>query len=88
MEVAPYTDRVERARFFADTFGSEHWLWDTPDVFRFEPEGRKPAGAEFRTAAAAAVARLRAADEALRTQREDRHRAEVLRGLIATYLKD
>ncbi|WP_371632787.1 hypothetical protein OG693_15075 [Streptomyces sp. NBC_01259] len=36
----------------------------------------------------AAVARLRAADEALRTQAEDRHRADVLRGLIATYLKD
>ncbi|MGN5636268.1 hypothetical protein [Streptomyces sp. AC154] len=36
----------------------------------------------------AAVARLRAADEALRTQREDRHRTNVLRGLIATCLKD
>ncbi|WP_371629488.1 hypothetical protein OG892_15815 [Streptomyces sp. NBC_00341] len=218
VEVAPYADGVERERFLADTFGSEHWLWDTPDVFRFAPEGRKLVGAElqmpyvaadaatltrlpvmpevqpgglrageardFRTdfctvlcrapgdtslaclrdldvldkpldacigiapdmalliqdgafvgwsltdparyltptctdpdpappspatrrlltecldlvtaplldevedGDPAAVARLRAADEALRTQQEDRHRADVLHGLIATYLKD
>ncbi|MFE9622396.1 hypothetical protein [Streptomyces sp. NPDC006527] len=36
----------------------------------------------------AALARLRAADEALRNQREDRHRADALLALIATLLED
>ncbi|MFJ4774304.1 hypothetical protein ACIP88_35225 [Streptomyces uncialis] len=35
-----------------------------------------------------ALARLRALDHALRDQREDRHRAEALRSLIATYVED
>ncbi|MFE9662722.1 hypothetical protein [Streptomyces sp. NPDC005955] len=35
-----------------------------------------------------ALARLRAADLALRAQREDRHRAVALRELIATYVND
>ncbi|MFD5325541.1 hypothetical protein [Streptomyces sp. NPDC127092] len=36
----------------------------------------------------AALARLRATDEALRTQREDRRRAEALRELLATLVED
>ncbi|MEV5430220.1 hypothetical protein [Streptomyces sp. NPDC052701] len=40
----------------------------------FDVEDREPA----------ALARLRAADEALRTQREDRHRAGALHALTAT----
>lgn len=36
----------------------------------------------------AALARLRAADEALRAQREDRHRADALLAMIATYVED
>ncbi|MCY0938772.1 hypothetical protein, partial [Streptomyces sp. H34-S4] len=36
----------------------------------------------------AALARLRAADEALRNQREDRRRAEALLQMIATYVED
>ncbi|MDX3799309.1 hypothetical protein [Streptomyces sp. AK04-3B] len=36
----------------------------------------------------AALARLRAADEALRNQQEDRHRADALLGLIATMVED
>ncbi|MFJ6485278.1 hypothetical protein ACIQK6_34895 [Streptomyces sp. NPDC091682] len=36
----------------------------------------------------AALARLRAVDEALRNQREDRHRADALLALIATYVED
>ncbi|MEU3302565.1 hypothetical protein ABZ729_22500 [Streptomyces sp. NPDC006678] len=35
-----------------------------------------------------ALARLRAADAALRAQREDRHRAAALLDLIATYVDD
>lgn len=46
--VSPYADRVERERFFADTFGSQDVLWDLPDVFRFAPGDRKLVGAEFR----------------------------------------
>ncbi|WP_328866730.1 hypothetical protein [Streptomyces sp. NBC_00304] len=48
VEVAPYADRAEHERFLASTFGSEHWLWDTPDVFRFARDGRQLVGAEFR----------------------------------------
>ncbi|MEU0395299.1 hypothetical protein ABZ208_21415 [Streptomyces sp. NPDC006208] len=36
----------------------------------------------------AALARLRAADEALRAQREDRHRADALTELIVTIVED
>ncbi|MEU4039632.1 hypothetical protein [Streptomyces collinus] len=36
----------------------------------------------------AALTRLRAADEALRAQHEDRHRADALLNLIATYVED
>jgi hypothetical protein len=36
----------------------------------------------------AALARLRSADESLRTQREDRHRADALLALIATLVED
>jgi hypothetical protein len=39
---------VERERFLADTFGSQDWLWDLPDVFRFAPSSRRLVGAEFR----------------------------------------
>src|SRR5690606_27232725 len=54
--VSPYTDRVERERVFADTFGSQDWLWDLPDVFRFAPGHRKLVGAEFRLPEEAASA--------------------------------
>ncbi|OBQ53444.1 hypothetical protein A4U61_04445 [Streptomyces sp. H-KF8] len=36
----------------------------------------------------AALARLRAADEALRAQREDRHRADALLEMVATFVED
>ncbi|MEU0197933.1 MULTISPECIES: hypothetical protein [unclassified Streptomyces] len=36
----------------------------------------------------AALARLQAADKALREQREDRHRADALLELIAMYVED
>lgn len=40
-------DVKERERFVADTFGSQHWLWDMPDVFRFAPDSRKLVGVEL-----------------------------------------
>ncbi|MEU3252695.1 hypothetical protein [Streptomyces sp. NPDC006997] len=46
--VSPYADRVEREQFLTDTFGSQDYLWDLPDVFRFTPSGRRLVGAEFR----------------------------------------
>ncbi|GGY18296.1 hypothetical protein GCM10010358_81930 [Streptomyces minutiscleroticus] len=46
--VAPYGDVEKRERFLAATFGSQEWLWDTPDVLRFDRESRRLAGAEFR----------------------------------------
>ncbi|MFF8027623.1 hypothetical protein ACFZDJ_42315 [Streptomyces sp. NPDC007896] len=47
VDVAHYADAKERERFLADTFGSREWLWDSPDVLRFGPAGRKLVGAEF-----------------------------------------
>ncbi|MGW3357565.1 hypothetical protein ACWDFL_19410 [Streptomyces bungoensis] len=45
--VAPYADVKERVRFLADTFGSQEWLWDTPDMLGFDRASRELAGAEF-----------------------------------------
>ncbi|MFJ2913771.1 hypothetical protein ACIO8F_31120 [Streptomyces sp. NPDC087228] len=45
--IAHYTDVKARERFLLATFGSQEWLWDTPDVLRFDKESRKLAGAEF-----------------------------------------
>ncbi|MFF3397436.1 hypothetical protein ACFYW6_02835 [Streptomyces sp. NPDC002659] len=47
VRVMHYADVMERERFVADTFGSQDWLWDTPDVFRFDPDSRKLVGAEL-----------------------------------------
>ncbi|MGW4983738.1 hypothetical protein [Streptomyces mirabilis] len=41
VDVGRYADAKERERFLADTFGSQEWLWDNPDVLRFEPADRK-----------------------------------------------
>ncbi|MFG2130609.1 hypothetical protein ACGFNV_22710 [Streptomyces sp. NPDC048751] len=47
MDIAPYANAGERERFLAATFGSQDWLWDTPDVLRFDPDSRNLVGAEF-----------------------------------------
>ncbi|MEU2751824.1 hypothetical protein ABZ613_37075 [Streptomyces collinus] len=47
MRIATYTNVEERGRFLLDTFGSEPWLWDTPDELRFDQAGRELVGAEF-----------------------------------------
>ncbi|MEU3918356.1 hypothetical protein [Streptomyces sp. NPDC029004] len=47
VRVMHYADVMERERFVADTFGSQDWLWDPPDVFRFDPDSRKLVGAEL-----------------------------------------
>ncbi|MER5538980.1 hypothetical protein [Streptomyces mirabilis] len=47
VDVGQYADAKERERFLADTFGSQEWLWDNPDVLRFEPAGRKLVGVEL-----------------------------------------
>ncbi|WP_328301229.1 hypothetical protein OG389_28170 [Streptomyces sp. NBC_00435] len=47
VHVARYADVKERERWLLDTFGSQDWLWDAPDVFRFDPVGRQLVGAEF-----------------------------------------
>ncbi|MGW6542370.1 hypothetical protein ACWGBH_05860 [Streptomyces massasporeus] len=56
VDLARYADVSERERLLADTFGSEHWLWDLPDVFRFAPDSRKLVGAELRLPYACAAA--------------------------------
>ncbi|MEW1688990.1 hypothetical protein ACIQOF_19035 [Streptomyces sp. NPDC091265] len=62
VRVMNYAEGKGRERFVADTFGSRHWLWDTPDVFRFAPDSRKLVGAELQmpyvSAAAETSARL------------------------------
>ncbi|MEU8652301.1 hypothetical protein [Streptomyces sp. NPDC048737] len=47
VRVMHYADAAERVRFLANTFGSQDWLWDTPDVLRFDPDSRKLVGAEL-----------------------------------------
>ncbi|KPI15392.1 hypothetical protein OV450_2530 [Actinobacteria bacterium OV450] len=47
VRLAHYTSVQERERFFADTFGSADWLWDVPDVFRFDKDSLQLVGAEF-----------------------------------------
>ncbi|WKV75989.1 hypothetical protein AW27_033455 [Streptomyces sp. PCS3-D2] len=54
VRVATYTDVKERERFQLATFGSQDWLWDTPDELRFDPASRELVGAEFRVPAEAA----------------------------------
>ncbi|MFJ7205743.1 hypothetical protein ACIQWR_19675 [Streptomyces sp. NPDC098789] len=48
LRIVRYADVVEREQFVADTFGSQEWLWDAPDVFRFDPSNQQLVGAEFR----------------------------------------
>ncbi|MFJ3902830.1 hypothetical protein [Streptomyces sp. NPDC090025] len=47
VDVGPYTDRAARDRFLSATFGSGHFLWDTPDILRFDQETRRLVGFEF-----------------------------------------
>lgn len=47
VDIADYADVEERGRFFAAIFGSQEWLWDTPDILRFDSDSRKLNGAEF-----------------------------------------
>lgn len=48
VRLAPYANREERERFLLDTFGSQEWLWDTPDTLGFDRVSRELVGAEFR----------------------------------------
>ncbi|MEV7104027.1 hypothetical protein [Streptomyces atroolivaceus] len=47
VDVATYVDVKERERFLSNTFGSQDWLWDAPDVLRFDPDSQELVGAEF-----------------------------------------
>ncbi|MFI7141994.1 hypothetical protein ACIBQ5_31070 [Streptomyces massasporeus] len=47
VDVAHYANTEERERFLSATFGSQDWLWDTPDILRFDQDSRKLVGAEF-----------------------------------------
>jgi len=48
VDIAHYANVKERERFLLATFGSQEWLWDAPDVLRFDPDSRKLVGAAFR----------------------------------------
>ncbi|MER6250168.1 hypothetical protein ABT224_02055 [Streptomyces sp. NPDC001584] len=65
VRIATYADVEERDRFQSGTFGSQEWLWDTPDELWFDPVGRELVGAELRlpssVADAADAARVPAA---------------------------
>ncbi|MFH9864298.1 hypothetical protein [Streptomyces sp. NPDC017202] len=50
VRVAPYANVEERGRFLLDTFGSQPWLWDTPDELGFDRASRELVGAEFQIA--------------------------------------
>lgn len=47
VDLAHHADVKERERFLLATFGSRDWLWDSPDVLRFDPDSRNLVGAEF-----------------------------------------
>ncbi|MGW1192708.1 hypothetical protein [Streptomyces sp. NPDC002559] len=47
VDIAHHTNREERERFLLDTFGSQEWLWDTPDTLGFARGSRELIGAEF-----------------------------------------
>lgn len=47
VDIADYADVKEREQFLQATFGSQGWLWDTPDIVRFDQGSRDLAGAEF-----------------------------------------
>ncbi|WP_328787914.1 hypothetical protein [Streptomyces sp. NBC_00273] len=47
VRLVPYASVGERERFVLGTFGSEHWLWDAPDILRFDKDSRALVGAEF-----------------------------------------
>ncbi|MFI6038047.1 hypothetical protein ACIBBD_28590 [Streptomyces sp. NPDC051315] len=56
VRIATYANVEERGRFLLDTFGSQPWLWDTPDELRFDRASRQLVGAEFQIAGEAADA--------------------------------
>ncbi|WP_406264596.1 hypothetical protein OHT93_04975 [Streptomyces sp. NBC_00191] len=56
VSIATYANVEERGRFLLDTFGSQPWLWDTPDELHFDPAGRELVGAEFQIPGEAADA--------------------------------
>ncbi|MEU6590336.1 hypothetical protein ABZ923_14145 [Streptomyces sp. NPDC046881] len=45
--VVDYADVKEREQFLLATFGSRDWLWDAPDVLRFDSGSRALVGVEF-----------------------------------------
>ncbi|MFB6979424.1 hypothetical protein [Streptomyces scopuliridis] len=47
VRIAEYANVEERRRFLLDTFGSEPWLWDTPDELRFDRASLELVGAEL-----------------------------------------
>ncbi|WP_234343896.1 hypothetical protein [Streptomyces sp. WM6372] len=47
LRIVQYANPKESERFVLDTFGSQHFLWDFPDVFRFDMDSRRLVGAEF-----------------------------------------
>ncbi|MGW3679431.1 hypothetical protein [Streptomyces prasinus] len=55
--------------------------WSLTDPVRYLTAG-------FTSPAPAALARLREIHRALRAQREERHRADALLGMIATFVED
>ncbi|MEV7558062.1 hypothetical protein [Streptomyces sp. NPDC089795] len=42
-----YTSVGEREQFVLETFGSQHFMWDAPDILRFDKDTRDLVGAEF-----------------------------------------
>ncbi|NKY12720.1 hypothetical protein [Streptomyces somaliensis] len=60
VRIARYADVEERERFLLNSFGSGPWLWDTPDVLRFDRAGWDLVGAEFQLAGELAAAEDRA----------------------------
>lgn len=79
VDIANYADVRTRERFLASTFGSQEWLWDTPDILRFDSDSRKLADAEFQLPGVSASAEDSARVSALPAVRPGGLRADQVR---------
>ncbi|MET7290183.1 hypothetical protein [Streptomyces sp. NPDC005573] len=79
VDIVPYGDRRGRERFLGGTFGSQEWLWDTPDVLRFDPDSRELAGVELQMPYVSACAETSLRGPVLPAVRRGGLRAEEVR---------
>ncbi|MFF3722239.1 hypothetical protein ACFYYM_07650 [Streptomyces erythrochromogenes] len=81
VDLTHHANMEEREQFFASTFGSQHWLWDTPDILRFSTDSRELVGAEFQMPYVSAASESSTRVPVLPAVRPGGLRADEVRGL-------